>query len=48
MGRFPEGSSTLVGYHRLTVRYERHGRNFLGFLALAAALTCWKKLPHPT
>lgn len=38
----------LDGYRRLTIRYERHGRNFLGFLSLAAAITCWKKLPHPT
>ncbi|CAO5174387.1 hypothetical protein FAIPA1_380025 [Frankia sp. AiPs1] len=36
------------GYRRLTVRYERNGLNFLGFLCLAAAITCWKKLPHPT
>ncbi len=35
----------LDGYRRLTVRYERNGHNFLGFLSLAAALTCWKKLP---
>jgi transposase len=33
----------LGGYRRLTVRYERNGHNFLGFVALAAALTCWKK-----
>ncbi|WP_112104560.1 IS5 family transposase [Parafrankia sp. Ea1.12] len=38
----------LDGYRRLTIRYERNGRNFLGFLSLAAAITCWKKLPHPT
>lgn len=38
----------LGGYRRLTIRYERHGRTFLGFLSLAAAITCWKKLPHPT
>jgi transposase len=36
--------SWLAGYRRLTVRYERHGLLFAGFLALAAALTCWKKL----
>ncbi len=35
----------LGGYRRLTVRYERDGHNFLGFLCLAAAITCWKKLP---
>ncbi|EYT90093.1 hypothetical protein ThrDRAFT_04294, partial [Frankia casuarinae] len=28
--------------------YERNGYNFLGFLCLAAAITCWKKLPHST
>nr|WP_261568236.1 IS5 family transposase [Frankia gtarii] len=38
----------LDGYRRLTIRYERNGLNFLGFLCLAAAITCWKKLPHPT
>ncbi|MGX7731003.1 hypothetical protein ACWPOB_17290 [Rhodococcus sp. 2H158] len=35
----------LTGYRRLTIRYERHGEHFAGFLQLAAALTCWKKLP---
>ncbi|MFF4517913.1 IS5 family transposase [Streptomyces mirabilis] len=34
----------LFGYRRLTVRYERKGSNFLAFLGLAAALTCYKKL----
>jgi transposase len=34
----------LSGYRRLTVRYERDGNLFAAFLALAAALTCWKKL----
>lgn len=34
----------LDGYRRLTIRYERDARNFLGFLSLAAALTCWKRL----
>ncbi|MEX5708193.1 IS5/IS1182 family transposase, partial [Parafrankia sp. FMc6] len=38
----------LGGYRRLTLRYERNGRNFLGFVCLAAAITCWKKLPHST
>ncbi|NGP07771.1 IS5 family transposase [Rhodococcus sp. 14C212] len=32
----------LTGYRRLTIRYGEH---FAGFLQLAAALTCWKKLP---
>lgn len=35
----------LTGYRRLTIRYERHGEHFVGFLHLAAALTCFKKLP---
>ncbi|WP_421958354.1 IS5 family transposase [Prescottella subtropica] len=35
----------LTGYRRLTIRYERYGENFAGFLHLAAALTCFKKLP---
>ena len=34
----------LTGYHRLTIRYERHGEPFVGFLQLAAALTCRNKL----
>ncbi|WP_438803071.1 IS5 family transposase [Frankia tisae] len=34
----------LGGYRRITIRYERNSHNFLGFLTLAAALTCWKKL----
>lgn len=34
----------LFGYRRLTTRYERHSNLFCGFLTLAAALTCYKKL----
>ncbi|MGV9718850.1 MULTISPECIES: IS5 family transposase [Mycobacteriales] len=34
----------LTGYRRLTIRYERHAEHFTGFLQLAAALTCFKKL----
>ena len=34
----------LFGYRRLTIRYERYGTLFCGFLTLAAALTCYKKL----
>ncbi|QHE73888.1 Mobile element protein (plasmid) [Rhodococcus sp. WAY2] len=34
----------FTGYRRLTIRYERHGEHFAGFLHLAAALTCFKKL----
>ena len=33
----------LTGYRRLTIRYERHGEHFAGFLHLAAVLTCFKK-----
>lgn len=33
------------GYRRLSTRWERHARNYLGFVTLAAALTCFKKLP---
>ncbi len=38
-------SAWLTGYRRLTIRYERHATLFGAFLSLAAALTCWKKLP---
>jgi transposase len=34
----------LAGYRRLTIRYERRADAFKAFLALAAALTCYKKL----
>ncbi len=34
----------LTGYRRLTLRYEVHGHHFGAFLALAAALVCFKKL----
>lgn len=34
----------LTGYRRLTTRYERRADAFKAFLALAAALTCYKKL----
>lgn len=37
--------ASLTGYRRLTIRYERHGEHFAGFLHLTAALTCFKKLP---
>lgn len=36
----------LGGYRRLTLRYECHGHFFAAFLALAAALTCYKKLAN--
>jgi transposase len=34
--------SRLSGYRRFSPRYERHPRNYLAFLGLAAAL-CWYK-----
>lgn len=36
--------SWLTGYHRLNIRYDRKGTHYLGFLTLAAALSCFKKL----
>jgi transposase len=38
----------LLGYRRLTIRYERHGHLFTAFLTLAAALICYKKLVKMT
>ena len=38
----------LFGYRRLTIRYERKAKHFCGFLTLAAALTCFKKLTKST
>ncbi len=35
----------LTGYRRLAIRYERHANNYCAFLTLAAALTCFKKIP---
>lgn len=35
--------SWLTGYRRLSPRYERHPRNYLAFLGLAAALCCYKR-----
>ncbi|MGW3109475.1 hypothetical protein [Streptomyces sp. NPDC001100] len=40
--------SWLSGYRRLTPRYERHPRNHLAFLGLAAALCCYKRLVRLT
>jgi hypothetical protein len=34
----------LFGYHRLSIRYDRYATHYLGFLILAAILTCYKKL----
>ncbi|GAB2861666.1 hypothetical protein GCM10022221_71670 [Actinocorallia aurea] len=36
--------SWLLGYRRLGIRYERHGHLFHALLALAAALTCYRRL----
>nr|WP_280439575.1 IS5 family transposase [Nocardia cyriacigeorgica] len=36
--------SWMTGYHRLNIRYDRKATHFLGFLTLAASLTCFKKL----
>ncbi len=36
--------SWLTGYRRLSPRYERQPANYLAFLALAAALCCYKRL----
>jgi transposase len=36
----------LGGYRCLTLRYERYGHLFAAFLALAAAITCYKKLAN--
>lgn len=38
----------LFGYHRLTIRYDRHANHFSAFLTLAATLTCYKKLARST
>lgn len=40
--------SWLTGYRRLNHRYERHPRNYLAFLGLAAALSCYKRLVRLT
>ena len=40
--------SWLNGYRRLNHRYERHPRNYLAFLGLAAALCCCKRLVRLT
>ena len=40
--------SWLTGYRRLNHRYERHPRNYLAFLGLAAALCCYKRLARLT
>ncbi len=46
--KIERSSAWLFGYRRLTVRYERKGGQFLAFLGLAAALTCYKKLAKLT
>jgi transposase len=40
--------SWLSGYRRLSPRYERHPRNYLAFLRLAAAICCYKGLVRLT
>ncbi|GGR53894.1 hypothetical protein GCM10010282_53700 [Streptomyces roseolus] len=40
--------SWLTGYRRLNHRYERHPRNYLAFLGLAAAICCYKRLVRLT
>ncbi len=40
--------SWLSGYRRLSPRYERHPRNYLAFLGLAAAICCYKRLVRLT
>src|SRR5437899_962095 len=42
--RSVDPTSWLTGYHRLNIRYDRKATHYLGFLTLAAALTCYKKL----
>lgn len=38
--------ASFTGYRRLTLRYERRADTFKAFLALAAALVCFKRLQH--
>ncbi|MEV4190231.1 transposase, partial [Streptomyces toxytricini] len=40
--------SWLTGYRRLNHRYERHPRNYLAFLGLAAAICCYRRLVRLT
>ena len=40
--------SRVMGYRRLTARYERKARHFAGFLSLAATLVCFKRLAKTT
>lgn len=40
--------SWLSEYRRLSPRYERHPRNYLAFLGLAAAICCYKRLARLT
>jgi transposase len=40
--------SWLTSYRRHNHRYERHTRNYLAFLGLAAALCCYKRLVRLT
>ncbi|GAB3116883.1 hypothetical protein GCM10027160_26550 [Streptomyces calidiresistens] len=38
----------LVGYRRLSPRYERHSPNYPAFLGLATTLVCYKRLRRLT
>ena len=40
--------SWLSGYRRLAPRYERRPNLYLGFLGLAAAMSCYKRLHRRT
>lgn len=40
--------SWVMGYRRLTVRYERSARRFAAFLSLAASIVCFKRLAKLT
>ncbi|GAA3853951.1 transposase [Streptomyces sedi] len=40
--------SWLSGYRRLSPRYERHPRDYLALLGLAATLTCCERLRRLT
>lgn len=44
-GYLPTTIAWRTGYRRMTIRYERRDAHFAGFLHLAAALSCFKKLP---
>nr|WP_017974264.1 transposase [Actinopolyspora halophila] len=43
--RVERSFSWLLNYRRPAIRWERTATNVTGFLALAAALTCYKNIP---